>query len=93
MPGIPVALALRVGHSYHRLIGFKLAILGTAQPDKTQMVQQTWHDGTFNPDPGSNNYPNQVLSLLFTGFNGTITQVLATERSNVPSSQRAVCLL
>lgn len=37
--------------------------LGTAKPLTDQMYDRTYHDGTFNPQPGSNNYPNQVLSL------------------------------
>ena len=37
----------------------------TARPDPVQAFMQSWHDGTFNPVPGSNNDPNTVLTATF----------------------------
>ncbi|PBL00436.1 hypothetical protein ARMGADRAFT_1006643 [Armillaria gallica] len=47
----------------------------TARPDGSQAIDETWHDSTFNKDPGSNNYPNQVLNVS-TSFNGTAIYVI-----------------
>ncbi|THH30166.1 hypothetical protein EUX98_g3998 [Antrodiella citrinella] len=33
----------------------------TARPDPEEAFMETWHDGTFNPQPGSNDDPNMVL--------------------------------
>ncbi|KAJ4482152.1 hypothetical protein J3R30DRAFT_3257170, partial [Lentinula aciculospora] len=46
----------------------------TAQPDASNMLFGTWHDGTFNPTSGSNNYPNTPLFANFT-FNGSAVYV------------------
>ncbi|KAJ4491358.1 hypothetical protein C8J55DRAFT_556942 [Lentinula edodes] len=41
----------------------------TAQPDPVEMLQGTWHDGTFSPSAGSSDYPNTPLFANIT-FNG-----------------------
>ncbi|KAK7468601.1 hypothetical protein VKT23_003105 [Stygiomarasmius scandens] len=46
----------------------------TAKPDSGQMSSGTWHDSTFYPEPGSNDFPNQVLNAS-TIFNGTSVYV------------------
>ncbi|KAJ7590693.1 hypothetical protein C8J56DRAFT_782683 [Mycena floridula] len=46
----------------------------TARPDVSKMYSGTWHDSTFNSQPGSNNFPNQVLFASLT-FNGTAVYV------------------
>ncbi|KAL0950657.1 hypothetical protein HGRIS_007443 [Hohenbuehelia grisea] len=46
----------------------------TARPDASQMYMGTWTDSTFNSAPGSNNYPNTVLSASVR-FNGTAVYV------------------
>ncbi|KAK7449292.1 hypothetical protein VKT23_013435 [Stygiomarasmius scandens] len=42
--------------------------------DPTQVFDKTWHDGTYNPDPGSNDFPNVPLNASVT-FNGTAIYV------------------
>ncbi|KII86391.1 hypothetical protein PLICRDRAFT_288452 [Plicaturopsis crispa FD-325 SS-3] len=46
----------------------------TAQPAASQAFMGSWHDGTFNVLPGSNNFPNQTLSASV-NFNGTAVYV------------------
>ncbi|KAE9400424.1 hypothetical protein BT96DRAFT_992938 [Gymnopus androsaceus JB14] len=46
----------------------------TAQPDPSEMYNGTWHDGTFNPDAGSNDFPNTPLFANLT-FYGTAVYV------------------
>jgi len=45
-----------------------------AHLDPSQLHNGTWHDSTFNPQPGSNDDPNQVLSASVT-FNGSALYV------------------
>ncbi|KAK0233775.1 hypothetical protein IW262DRAFT_1452337 [Armillaria fumosa] len=47
----------------------------TARPDASRAVDGTWYDSTFNKNPGSNAYPNQVLNVS-TSFNGTAIYVI-----------------
>ncbi|THU80173.1 hypothetical protein K435DRAFT_785537 [Dendrothele bispora CBS 962.96] len=42
--------------------------------DTTQLFDKTWHDGTYNPDPGSNDFPNVPLNASFS-FTGTAIYV------------------
>lgn len=46
----------------------------TAQPSPSLFYRGTWHDSTFNKDPGSNDVPNQPLLAQFT-FSGTALYV------------------
>lgn len=46
----------------------------TANPNADLMFEDTFHDGTFNPDPGSNNFPNVPLTASVL-FNGTAVYV------------------
>ncbi|KAJ3815670.1 hypothetical protein F5876DRAFT_71873 [Lentinula aff. lateritia] len=46
----------------------------TANPDVNQTFDNTFHDGTFNPVPGSNSYPNVPLTASMT-FNGIAVYV------------------
>ncbi|KAF8061019.1 hypothetical protein FPV67DRAFT_1512485 [Lyophyllum atratum] len=47
----------------------------TARPDTALAFNGTWHDGTFYPAPGSNDFPNTPLSASVT-FNGTAVYVI-----------------
>ncbi|KAJ4485551.1 hypothetical protein J3R30DRAFT_3325871, partial [Lentinula aciculospora] len=46
----------------------------TANPDTSKLFDNTFHDGTFNPVPGSNNFPNIPLTASLE-FNGTAVYV------------------
>ncbi|KIK70414.1 hypothetical protein GYMLUDRAFT_271851 [Collybiopsis luxurians FD-317 M1] len=46
----------------------------TANPDALRMYNDTFHDGTFNTVPGSNNFPNTPLTASLS-FNGTAVYV------------------
>ncbi|KAJ3879968.1 hypothetical protein F5051DRAFT_401130 [Lentinula edodes] len=46
----------------------------SAQPDPDEMLQGTWHDGTFSPSAGSNDHPNTPLFANIT-FNGSAVYV------------------
>ncbi|KAJ3849562.1 hypothetical protein EV368DRAFT_47058 [Lentinula lateritia] len=46
----------------------------TAQPDPDEMLQGTWHDGTFSPSAGSGDHPNTPLFANLT-FNGSAVYV------------------
>ncbi|KAF5377227.1 hypothetical protein D9615_006346 [Tricholomella constricta] len=47
----------------------------TARPDESEAFNGTWHDSTFNSLPGSNDYPNTVISAS-AAFNGTAVYVV-----------------
>ncbi|KAJ8520582.1 hypothetical protein ONZ45_g2609 [Pleurotus djamor] len=56
----------------------------TAHPSESMLFRRTWTDSTFNRNPGSNSFPNTVLSASVT-FNGTAVYVqcaLARTRSS-----------
>ncbi|TFK76726.1 hypothetical protein BDN72DRAFT_890540 [Pluteus cervinus] len=58
----------------------------TAHPDPNQMISGTWHDATFNPQPGSNNFPNTPL-FATTTFTGSAVYVICAlaQSTNFPA--------
>ncbi|KAI5897510.1 uncharacterized protein SCHCODRAFT_02609508 [Schizophyllum commune H4-8] len=56
----------------------------TAHPAETNLVGGTWHDSTFNKQPGSNDFPNEPLyaSFQFTGTAVYVFCVLARSSSS-----------
>ncbi|KAJ7596759.1 hypothetical protein C8J56DRAFT_296376 [Mycena floridula] len=56
----------------------------TAKPDPALVFGGTWHDSTFNPVAGSNDFPNTVLSVSAT-FNGTAIYVYCVLADTVAS--------
>ncbi|KAJ3825275.1 hypothetical protein F5878DRAFT_517111, partial [Lentinula raphanica] len=58
----------------------------TANPDTDKLFDSTFHDGTFNPQSGSNDFPNVPLTASIV-FNGTAVYVYCAlaESSSAPA--------